>query len=614
MHPERPFLKSSAKIELIPGHGLETRYNSEGSLSLPSDIVAPEKHFPHPYQEEILNLEYKKSQLEVQQDIGSHGRSGTLQNPSLEKMEGVWIDTEKDLIRLVSRIKEEDCQEIAVDLEAHSFHSFSGFVCLMQISIRRPGVVDKTLASLINEATVETGFDFLIDTLTLRHVINQHLAPIFANPNIVKVMHGADSDIPWLQRDFGIYVVNLFDTGRAARALPTFSSAGLAYLLRKYAHFEADKKHQLSDWRQRPIPSDMKSYATSDTMYLLDVYDLVRMELEKQKDMSIKMVLDRSKDVCLIRYDKEPFKPSSYKTLIKSKRGKKKAVGLSEQKEAILKSLYDWRDKVAREEDESCQAVCSNTGLIRIATSCPQNVTALQGLLNPLPELVLKYSNQILRIVRQVLADDVKVVNPTVDTTTSIGSMKSLTPKHATKRSGMLSPVLGTEALYKQAGWTTPQLDPSLDANYTSSGGENDMETDIEINSANKNFQTRTYMPHSLEMEKSTYTSENMALTGRGKTVDGLGAARVVLVQGNDSDVQVGSAEEEALTAKKCAARIKKSMMSEDQNLLGLVKSTVPLDTDNDSAEKKIHIPLEEKLPEDKAISEIPRSMKEIYR
>ena len=25
-------------------------------------------------------------------------------------------------------------------------------------------------------------------------------------------MHGAESDILWLQRDFGIYVVNLFDT------------------------------------------------------------------------------------------------------------------------------------------------------------------------------------------------------------------------------------------------------------------------------------------------------------------------------------------------------------------------------------------------------------------
>jgi hypothetical protein len=361
----------------------------------------------------------------------------------------------------------------------------------------------------------------------------------------------------------------------------------------------------------------MKAYATSDTMYLLDIYDLVRIELEKQTvksdDICIKAILDTSKDVCLIRYDKEPFKPSSYKTLIKSKRGRKKAGVLSGQQDAILRSLFEWRDSIAREEDESYQAVCSNTGLVRIATSCPQNVTSLQGLINPLPELVLKYSSQILRVVRQILADDGKGENSLVDATNSIDLMKSHTPKPSSKRSGMLSPVLGTEALYKQAGWTTPQSDPSIDANYTSSGGENDMETDIEINSANKNFQTREYMPHSLEMEKTTYTSENMELTGRGKTVDGLGAARVVLVQGND-DVHAGSAENEALSAKKCATLIRESMMSGDQNLLGLVKSIAPMDADNDSTMKEIDVPLEETLPEDKTISEIPRSMKEIYR
>jgi ribonuclease D len=27
-------------------------------------------------------------------------------------------------------------------------------------------------------------------------------------------MHGADRDIVWLQRDFGIYICNMFDTGQ----------------------------------------------------------------------------------------------------------------------------------------------------------------------------------------------------------------------------------------------------------------------------------------------------------------------------------------------------------------------------------------------------------------
>lgn len=55
--------------------------------------------------------------------------------------------------------------------------------------------------------------DFIVDTLKLRNLIGPYLREIFANPQIKKVLHGSDYDIEWLQKDFGIYVVNLFDTG-----------------------------------------------------------------------------------------------------------------------------------------------------------------------------------------------------------------------------------------------------------------------------------------------------------------------------------------------------------------------------------------------------------------
>lgn len=58
----------------------------------------------------------------------------------------------------------------------------------------------------------------------------QKLNVITTDKNIVKVLHGADMDIQWLQRDFGIYIVNLFDTGQAARTL-SMPSYALAYLL-----------------------------------------------------------------------------------------------------------------------------------------------------------------------------------------------------------------------------------------------------------------------------------------------------------------------------------------------------------------------------------------------
>jgi exosome complex exonuclease RRP6 len=57
-------------------------------------------------------------------------------------------------------------------------------------------------------------------------------------------------DIIWLQRDLGLYVVGLFDTFYASTALQ-YSGKSLAFLLKKFVDFDADKKYQLADWRLR---------------------------------------------------------------------------------------------------------------------------------------------------------------------------------------------------------------------------------------------------------------------------------------------------------------------------------------------------------------------------
>ena len=71
----------------------------------------------------------------------------------------------------------------------------------------------------------------------------------------------------WLQQDFNIYVVNLFDTFHASKLLgqspfsfflrsilllfPDFPRHGLANLLEMYCDFVPDKRYQLADWRIR---------------------------------------------------------------------------------------------------------------------------------------------------------------------------------------------------------------------------------------------------------------------------------------------------------------------------------------------------------------------------
>jgi exosome complex exonuclease RRP6 len=71
--------------------------------------------------------------------------------------------------------------------------------------------------------------DFVIDVIKLRSFVGPTLARAFADPTTLKVLHGADYDILWLQKDFGLYVVNMFDTGQAARLLNM--ACGLGSLL-----------------------------------------------------------------------------------------------------------------------------------------------------------------------------------------------------------------------------------------------------------------------------------------------------------------------------------------------------------------------------------------------
>lgn len=149
------------------------------------------------------------------------------------------------------------------------------------------------------------------------HILNN----VTANPNIVKVFHGCEGDIVWLQKDFGIYVTNCFDTYHAAKLLK-YPALSLAHLLKIFCNVTANKRYQLSDWRQRPLPPDMIKYARGDTHYLLHIYDQLRKEVwNAQGREGLQFVLDSSKRLCLQRYEKEFFWPLGYRKLLDNPRG-----------------------------------------------------------------------------------------------------------------------------------------------------------------------------------------------------------------------------------------------------------------------------------------------------
>ncbi|KAJ6729201.1 PROTEIN RRP6-LIKE 3 [Salix viminalis] len=315
------------------------------------NLHAPNSSNLHPYEAEIKNLIENPESFE---DLYSDHQKMS------DFFSYVWIETEaqlKDLAHTLSKHK-----VFAVDTEQHSLRSFLGFTALIQISTR-------------NE-------DYLVDTIALHDAMGV-LAPVFADPTICKVFHGADNDVLWLQRDFHIYVVNLFDTAKACEVLSK-PQKSLAYLLETYCGVATNKLLQRGDWRQRPLSAEMLEYAQKDAHYLLYIAGCLIDELNLQdKDNSncpndkFDFVLEarrRSNMICLQLYSKEveasPGESAASSIFSRHLNGQRVS-SISYETQDLVRCFCTWRDLMARVHDESLRYVLSDQAIVSLAIKGP---------------------------------------------------------------------------------------------------------------------------------------------------------------------------------------------------------------------------------------------------
>uniref|UniRef100_A0A8D0D3H4 Exosome complex component 10 n=1 Tax=Sander lucioperca TaxID=283035 RepID=A0A8D0D3H4_SANLU len=325
-----------------------------------------EDMFAHPYQYELDHLTIQESVLSKPEP--------QMYKP-LTETKCSFIDTLDDLVALNEKLCK--LSEFAVDLEHHSYRSFLGLTCLIQISSREE--------------------DFIIDAIELRselYILNE----AFTDPAIVKVFHGADSDIEWLQRDFGLYVVNLFDTHQASRAL-NLARHSLDQLLKHFCNVNSEKRYQLADWRIRPLPDEMVQYARMDTHYLLYIYDCVRVQLldfNHGQPGLLQSVWNKSKDISLKKYTKPIFTEESYLEL-----QRKQKRSFNTQQLTAFRLLFAWRDKLARQEDESTGFTLPTHMMNKISEELPKEPQGIIACCNPVPPLVRQQVNELHLLVQQ---------------------------------------------------------------------------------------------------------------------------------------------------------------------------------------------------------------------
>ncbi|GMH63950.1 hypothetical protein TrRE_jg1302 [Triparma retinervis] len=183
----------------------------------------------------------------------------------------VYVDSLEKLRECGRYLREGGFGEIGFDLEMYNWSPFElGMVCLMQLSSGEKNFVIDVLA----DVEVWQG-------------LREELGWIFADPSVVKIGHGISFDVKALSRDFGIVVVNAFDTHEAAKVLG-LERVGLAHVCAEYGLPEGEEykelkgKWQSSDWRVRPLDKDQILYGVMDVHYLVLLRVLMVRDLSRE--------------------------------------------------------------------------------------------------------------------------------------------------------------------------------------------------------------------------------------------------------------------------------------------------------------------------------------------
>jgi ribonuclease D len=283
----------------------------------------------------------------------------------INESELLYIKDHSDLLR-ASKILSA-AETIGVDVESDSMFHYKEKVCLIQISV--PGV------------------NILIDTLLQKDLSS--LLPVFSNPLIRKIFHGADYDIRSLHRDFGIEVNSLFDTQIAARFLG-MPQTGLSSCLENLFGIVLEKKYQKKDWSVRPLPKEMIQYAVKDTLYLL------RLAQTLEKRLISNGRLSWVEEECALLSRVRSLSPGTEPSYLKFKGAYK----LDPRSLAVLDEILKWREAAALKKDVPPFKIIGNHQVMELVEKKPTGIEELEGLS---PKQANRFGKIILEAIHTAL-------------------------------------------------------------------------------------------------------------------------------------------------------------------------------------------------------------------
>ena len=230
----------------------------------------------------------------------------------------------------------------------------------------------------------------LIDPLA---ITNWHdLTALMTNDSIVKVFHACSEDLEVFDRLLGVIPTPFYATQVAEAYVSAQWSLSYVKLILAYKNIEIAKDETRSDWLKRPLTDAQKRYAALDVIYLIEVYEQQVAALN-QKEMLPWVLEDGAAITHQYRLNSDPEQNWS---------NVKSAWRLNPKSLTLLRLLFVWRDKTARQEDVPKGQVIKDRTLWAIAKFFPDNHNALSRTEEVTGRQHRLYGEHILKTVQLV--------------------------------------------------------------------------------------------------------------------------------------------------------------------------------------------------------------------
>ena len=284
----------------------------------------------------------------------------------------IMVEDDAALLAMVEKVR--GVPVVGVDTEADSFHAFQEKVCLVQLS--------------------DLESDYIIDPLQIDDM--SPLGEIMADPNTVKIFHGADYDIVSMKRDFGCSFVNVFDTMISAQFLG-FDRVGLADLIRRYFGHIIDKKYQRHDWAKRPLLEEHLSYARGDTHWLPAIREMLLIQLKRAGR------LEAVEEECGIVQERVWQGRTNTEADFLRVKGTK---DLSVEDLRVLRAVWGYRNGRAKATNRPAFKLIPDPFLVSLAKTKPLDATEMNKLARKGSSMLRRHGDGLLAAVKEGVADE----------------------------------------------------------------------------------------------------------------------------------------------------------------------------------------------------------------